>query len=151
MARTDGVHLLYPGHVHSIAGESESGKSMLMLAVAAQVLTDGGRVLFMDYESDPATVLDRLVKLGAPVDAVAERLDYVQPEADPDNGEWSDVSAFLGLLERRYALAVLDGVTEALSVSGVASIDNDDVTGWVRRVPRALARSTGICPAERMK
>ena len=99
MARTDGVKLLYPGHVHSVAGESESGKSMLMLAVAAQVLTDGGRVLFMDYESDPATVLDRLVKLGAPVDAVAERLDYVQPEADPDNGGWSDVSAFLGLLE----------------------------------------------------
>lgn len=143
MARTDGVKLLYPGHVHSVAGESESGKSMLMLAVAAQVLTDGGRVLFMDYESDPATVLDRLVKLGAPVDAVAERLDYVQPEADPDNGGWSDVSAFLGLLERRYALAVLDGVTEALSVSGVPSIDNDEVTGWIRRLPRRIARTTG--------
>ncbi|MCV7566377.1 bifunctional DNA primase/polymerase [Micrococcus luteus] len=143
MARTDGVKLLYPGHVHSVAGESESGKSMLMLAVAAQVLTDGGRVLFMDYESDPATVLDRLLKLGAPVDAVAERLDYVQPEADPDNGGWSDVSAFLGLLERRYALAVLDGVTEALSVSGVPSIDNDEVTGWIRRLPRRIARTTG--------
>lgn len=143
MARTDGVKLLYPGHVHSVAGESESGKSMLMLAVAAQVLTDGGRVLFMDYESDPATVLDRLVKLGAPVDAVAERLDYVQPEADPENGGWADVSAFLALLERRYALAVLDGVTEALSVSGVPSIDNDEVTGWIRRLPRRIARTTG--------
>ncbi|WP_298713560.1 bifunctional DNA primase/polymerase [Micrococcus sp. 2A] len=143
MARTDGVKLLYPGHVHSVAGESESGKSMLMLAVAAQVLTDGGRVLFMDYESDPATVLDRLVKLGAPVDAVAERLDYVQPEADPENGGWADVSAFLALLGRRYALAVLDGVTEALSVSGVPSIDNDEVTGWIRRLPRRIARTTG--------
>lgn len=143
MARTDGVHLLYPGHVHSIIGESESGKSMLTLAVVAETLGAGERVLFVDYESDPATVLDRLVKLGADPADIAARLDYVRPEVDPLNGPWIDARAFQQLQGTVYALAVMDGVTEALSVSGVASIDNDDVTGWVRRVPRALARSTG--------
>lgn len=143
MARTDGVHLLYPGHVHSIAGESESGKSMLMLAVVAETIAAGNRVLFIDYESDPATVVDRLVKLGADPSELAGHLDYVQPATDPVHGPYMEAAAWSALLGNGYALAVLDGVTEALSVSGVASIDNDDVTGWVRRVPRALARSTG--------
>lgn len=143
MARTDGVHLLYPGHVHSIAGESESGKSMLMLAVVAETIAAGECVLFIDYESDPATVVDRLVKLGADPSELAGHLDYVQPATDPVHGPYMEAAAWSALLGNGYALAVLDGVTEALSVSGVASIDNDDVTGWVRRVPRALARSTG--------
>lgn len=143
MERTDGVRLLYPGLVHSVAGESESGKSMLMLAVAAEVLTTGGRVLYLDYESDPQTVLDRLTKLGAPREALAERLDYVRPEADPVEGGADECAAFRDRLRTRYALAVLDGVTEALSVSGLSSNDNDEVTGWIRRVPRCIARGTG--------
>ena len=143
MARTDGVHLLYPGHVHSIAGESESGKSMLMLAVVVETIAAGGRVLFIDYESDPATVVDRLVKMGADPSELADHLDYVQPQTDPVNGPYLEASAWSAVKATRYELAVLDGVTEALSVSGVASIDNDEVTGWIRRVPRALARSTG--------
>lgn len=143
MARTDGVHLLYPGHVHSVAGESESGKSMLMLAVVVETIAAGGRVLFIDYESDPATVVDRLVKMGADPSELADHLDYVQPQTDPVNGPYLEASAWSAIKATRYELAVLDGVTEALSVSGVASIDNDEVTGWIRRVPRALARSTG--------
>ncbi|MCV7505200.1 helicase RepA family protein [Micrococcus luteus] len=143
MARTDGVHLLYPGHVHSVAGESESGKSMLMLAVVVETIAAGGRVLFIDYESDPATVVDRLVKMGANPSELADHLDYVQPQTDPVNGPYLEASAWSAVKATRYELAVLDGVTEALSVSGVASIDNDEVTGWIRRVPRALARSTG--------
>lgn len=143
MARTDGVHLLYPGHVHSVAGESESGKSMLMLAVVVETIAAGGRVLFIDYESDPATVVDRLVKMGADPSELADHLDYVQPQTDPVNGPYLEASAWSAVKATRYELAVLDGVTEALSVSGVASIDNDEVTGWIRRVPRALARSTG--------
>ena len=143
MARTDGVHLLYPGHVHSVAGESESGKSMLMLAVVVETIAAGGRVLFIDYESDPATVVDRLVKMGANPSELADHLDYVQPQTDPVNGPYLEASAWSAIKATRYELAVLDGVTEALSVSGVASIDNDEVTGWIRRVPRALARSTG--------
>lgn len=143
MARTDGIHLLYPGHVHSVAGESESGKSMLMLAVVVETIAAGGRVLFIDYESDPATVVDRLVKMGADPSELAGHLDYVQPQTDPVNGPYLEASAWSAIKATRYELAVLDGVTEALSVSGVASIDNDEVTGWIRRVPRALARSTG--------
>ncbi len=48
-----------------------------------------------------------------------------------------------GLLGQRYDLVVLDGVTEALAVFGAASKDNDEVTAWIRRVPRTLAQRTG--------
>lgn len=142
MVREDGVKLLYRGHVHSVAGESESGKSMLMQAVAAEALADGERVLYLDFESDPATVVGRLLALGADPEALRTRFDYVQPSADP-HGTLPEAGAFHTLCATTYGLAVVDGVTEALSLSGASSMDNDEVTAWVRRVPRTLARTTG--------
>ena len=116
---------------------------MLALAVVVETITAGENVLFVDYESDPATVVDRLRMLGAGPDDLTTHLHYVQPQSDPVNGPFPELEAFGQLKARRYALAVLDGVTEALSVSGAASIDNDEVTAWIRRVPRAIARATG--------
>ena len=44
---------------------------------------------------------------------------------------------------RRYALAVIDGVTDALGIFGCSTIDNDDVAGWIRTVPKQIAARTG--------
>src|SRR5262249_35923303 len=38
MGRTDGIMLLYPGRVHSIAGEPEAGKSWVCLQAAAEAM-----------------------------------------------------------------------------------------------------------------
>lgn len=143
MRRSDGAFLLYPGLVHSVAGESESGKSMLLLAVVAQTLQTGGRVLFLDYESDPSTVVERLSKLGAEAGAVAHGFHYVQPESDPLNGSAQEEAAFTNLVRSKYELVVFDGVTAALTVSRLATNNNDDVTAWMCRLPRRLARLTG--------
>lgn len=143
MRRSDGAMLLYPGLVHSVAGESESGKSMLLLAVVAETLRMGRRVLYLDYESDPSTVTDRLRKLGAEASTVGERFHYVQPESDPQGGPPQEEAAFMDLTRGEYALIVLDGVTAALTVSGLATNNNDEVTTWMRRLPLRLARSTG--------
>lgn len=51
------------------------------------------------------------------------------------------------LLAERAALVVLDGVTEALSTMGRSTLDNDEVTGWVRQVPRRIAQATGAAVA----
>ena len=64
LPRTDGVALLYPGLTHSLHGESESGKSWVAQAEAARILTDGGRVLFVDFESDAGALVERLRLLG---------------------------------------------------------------------------------------
>lgn len=71
------------------------------------------------------------------LDDIAARFVYVTPEARPEDG-LDEL-----LTEQRYDLAVVDGVTEALAISGLKTNDNDDVTGWMRRVPRRIADQTG--------
>lgn len=142
MKRTDGVGLLYPGKVHSIQGEPESGKSMVMHAVIAEALGQGLRVLLLDFESDEGTVINRLKLLGAKPENIQANLDYIRPDVRPyevaaEREEWNQI------LKSRYSLAVIDGVTEAFAVFGVKSIDNDEVTSWGRMVPRMIASRTG--------
>ena len=48
MPRTDGKCLVYPGLVHSIHGESESGKSWIVEHESSRQLQAGGRVLYID-------------------------------------------------------------------------------------------------------
>lgn len=142
LQRTDGVCLLYRGRVHSLHGESESGKSWVALAEAAVQLTAGGNVLMLDFESDASTVVGRLLRLGVAAPTIATRFDYRRPECNPaaladEQQLWNE------LLRDHYSLAVIDGVTEALSVYGTTSKDNDEVTGWIRSTPRRLAAATG--------
>lgn len=147
MPRTDGVGLLYPGMTHSIHGESESGKSMLVQAEAARLLKAGCSVLVIDYEADAGSVVERLRLMGVTREQLA-RLTYVQPEMDYGQTEASR-AAFGALLERTFALVVIDGVTEALaqaptkarSTAGLGG--NDDITVWHDRLPRLLAKRTG--------
>src|SRR5665811_790361 len=83
LARTDGVCLLYPGLIHSLHGESESGKSLVAQYLAAEQIMAGNRVLFIDFESDAATVADRLLMLGAAPDDILEWFVYIRPEVNP--------------------------------------------------------------------
>ena len=141
MPRTDGHHLLYPGRAHSFHGESESGKSLAAQAEATRVLTGGGTVLYIDWESDAAAITGRLLELGAPPQAILERLDYRRPENSPlalrELDEWRQI------LANQYTLAVLDGVTDALGTFGAKTGDNDEIAEWMRTVPRQIAARTG--------
>lgn len=142
MARVDGVHLLYPAAVHSFAGESESGKSWLGLHAMAERLKAGEFVAMIDYESTPAVVFRRLLLMGVPGEALRERFHYLRPEVDPSTLAREHL-AFEELLSRSYAVVVLDGVTEALGTFAVPSKDNDEVSKWVRAIPRRIAHETG--------
>ena len=142
MQRTDGVALLYPGKVNGVHGESESGKSLLMHAVTAEELAAGRRVLFIDFESDQATVVTRILMLGATAEQISANLHYIRPECNP-LALAAERQAWEQLMQTRYSLAVMDGVTEAFSVYGVGSMDNDEVSTWGRNVPRQIAQRTG--------
>lgn len=141
--RDDGQGLLYPGHVHWLHGESESGKSWVAQYAAACVLETGGRVLYIDHESNPSEIVGRLLAMGVGRSDIAERFDYVRPEV-PARTAAEDYAALLG---HDYALAVVDGVTDAVGLDGVTSKDNDEVAGWMRRIPHSLARHTGAAVA----
>jgi hypothetical protein len=74
LPRADGRCLLYPGKVHSVHGESESGKSLLLHAETARLLLDGQRVVILDWESNAQTVVGRLLLMGAPREAIRGHL-----------------------------------------------------------------------------
>lgn len=142
MPRTDGVCLLYPGKIHAFIGESESGKSLIVQAHAVTILNSGGKVLYLDHESDAYSVVKRLQRLGATDDNIARGLVYVRP-ADPLTG--GHRQDFTRLLQTPLALAVIDGVTEALAVvkPGTSTNDNDGVAAFMNAYPGRIARVTG--------
>lgn len=142
MARTDGPSLFYPGKVHTVYGESESGKSWVAQHATVDVLHADGRVLYIDFESDAPDVTGRLTALGAQHDQLlSNAFAYVRPEASPHT--FAEAPEFQQLLEQTWDLAILDGVTEALGLAGKSSLDNDEITAWMRDIPRRIARHTG--------
>lgn len=140
--REDDRCLVYPGKTHSFHGESESGKSMVVQWLAVQSLLAGEAVLYLDFESDEVEVVSRLLMLGAPGQAIIDLFTYVRPETNPYKLA-DERDAWLGLLSRPYALAVIDGVTNALVVFGHKSKENDELSSWSKVFPDPLARRTG--------
>lgn len=139
--RVDGHHLFYAGRVHSLHGESESGKSLVAQAALALELQADHDVLYVDWESDAATIVGRLTLMGVAPSSIAEHLTYIRPETAPhghlERAEWD------ALLARRFTIAVLDGVTDALGTMGATTKDNDEIAAWMRVLPRPLAERTG--------
>jgi len=142
LTRGDEVSLLYPGLVHSVHGESESGKSLIIQIEVAALLNAGLDVLFIDFEMDAGEVTDRLLTFGAGRKQILEHFHYVRPDTDPSTGQ--PLADWHRLLNKRYALAVIDGVTDALSTVGaVQTNDQDGVTAWMRAFPKNIANRTG--------
>lgn len=142
LPRIDGVCLLYRGLTHSLHGESESGKSLLAQVEAVRILAAGGRVLFVDFESDPASVAGRLLEFGATPAQIAAEFVYVRPEVS-HKANSVEAGAFLAHLRDRFDLAVIDGVTDSLALYGAETRDNDGNTRWARELPKAIADHTG--------
>jgi hypothetical protein len=139
--RSDGHCLLYPGMVHSIHGESESGKSLITQTECVRLLNRNEEVLYIDFDSDDRSVVDRLLEFGADPQSIADHFHYLQPEVKPESSD--DRRAWEEMLSAKYVLAVIDGVTDALGVFGCSTNDNDDVARWIRQVPKLIASHTG--------
>jgi hypothetical protein len=141
LPRSDGRALLYPGLVHSVHGESESGKSLVLQIEAARLVRSGRDVLFVDFESDAMSVTGRLTDFGASPEEVRKHFTYVRPQsalrATLDTVAWAQV------LARPYELAVIDGVTDSLMLFSLKTKDNDDIAKWMRGLPRIIAERTG--------
>jgi hypothetical protein len=147
MPRTDGHCLLYPGAVHTISGEPESGKTFACLYAATVELARGSHVAVVDFEDRAGRVVRRLLDLGAHPDQVAAGLRYVRPHepiATRDrDGTWRDnPDAATALLQAvtGTVLVVLDGVTEAMTVHGLDLNSNSDVAAFYDLLPRRITR-----------
>jgi len=139
--RSDGICLLYPGMIHSFHGESESGKSLIGQIEAVRLIMAGQDVLFVDFESDADSVAQRLLDLGATSQSILDHFDYRRPEISPTHDH--EMKAWTNMLKNSYVLAIVDGVTDGLGIFGYSTKDNDDITAWMNKVPKAIAKKTG--------
>lgn len=136
LARTDGPCLLYAGKSHGVFGESESGKTLLAERTALELIEDGREVLYIDFEDGPESAVGRLVGMGARPDAISTRFHYVRPDEPLSAGAWAELESVLDGIE----LAVIDGVTEGLTLHGLALLDNTDIAKWLELIVRPLQR-----------
>lgn len=144
LKRTDGNCLLYPGRFHWIQGESESLKSWIAQIAVAEVLADGGRGAYVDFEDHASTVVARLLALGVSREVLNDptRFVYIRPDETVTGDEaWTDLYAALDLAP--LDVVVFDGVTEAMTSEDLNPNDNKDVAAWVRLLARPVADHTG--------
>jgi hypothetical protein len=140
LKRTDGHGLIYTGRVHSIYGESESGKSWIAQIATAEMLKDDKKVIYIDFESDAIDIVNRLKSLGVSRANLLQYFTYIRPDGPRD----SDDPYWQAILEPKSAeLVIIDGVTESLTMWGGETKDNDAITRWMRIFPRTVATASG--------
>lgn len=140
LTRTDGKSLIYAGKVHSIYGESESGKSWVAQIATAEMLRSDKKVIYIDFESDPQDIVKRLKALGVSRANLLQYFTYIRPESARATSDpyWE------AILEPDSAhLVIIDGVTESLTMWGGETVDNDSITKWMRQFPRTVANRSG--------
>ena len=130
-ARNDGVPLLYRGKEHSIASEPECGKTWWMALQVAHVLKSGGRVVWVEFEDDPETVVGERL-MSAALGLLAGRLTRVQfcfsrPETPYRGAEYLDLLRFD---DGAADLVVFDGVTEGMHLFGLDPMNQNDAAKW---------------------
>lgn len=135
LTRRDGKRLLYPAAIHSVSGEPGSGKTWVALVAAAQEIGDGRNVLMLDFEDRPQTIIARLQTLGVPTGKILNHLRYIRP----DTALQPTSHAALDQAAQNCTLAIIDGITEAMTMHGLSLMDNEDVARWLHLIPRRIA------------
>ena len=140
LKRSDGAGLIYPGKVHSFYGESESGKSWIAQIATAELLKTDQKVIYIDFESDAIDIVNRLKVLGVSRANLLQYFSYIRPDGprDVNDSYWQDI-----LEPDSAVLVIIDGVTEALTMWGGQTKDNDEITRWMRIFPRTVATASG--------
>lgn len=139
LRRADGIPLLYDGAVHTIAGESESGKTWLTLIAALQLLAEAQRVVFLDFEDRADRVIGRLMALGATPQQIRDHFQYIRPDRPLDDDGRAALAPHLDTTTAGTRLVIVDGVTEAMTMHGFDLNSNADSALFQALIPRWIA------------
>lgn len=136
-ARIDEKCLFYAGKLHALNGEPESGKSWLAQHTTVQAVTAGLHVCYFDFEDSPAGVIGRLISLGADPTDLINRFTYINP-----SGPFTPQA--VAVVRQRFtthrpALAVIDGMNEAMTTLELDPDSTKDTAKFFRVLPRRLA------------
>lgn len=160
LARDDGANLMYRGRVNMMFGSSESAKSWIALQTCLQEIVKGERVLYLDFEDEPISTLDRLQRLGAGHDDIRSQFFYIRPEeplAPMQRNRWGQVNETQGGKDSQEVfestidavdptLIVADGMTVLYGLHGLDANDavsTDVITTWLKKLTRN-GRSTVV-------
>jgi DNA-binding CsgD family transcriptional regulator/RecA/RadA recombinase len=128
------------GLIHIVYGEPESGKTILALRWALDVIEAGGRVVIVDEESGPAKIGGLLGDMGADPEKVDQQLRYFAfPSLDLK--AWKE--AAIEILEFQPQLIIMDSLTDLMANAGIDENKGAEVTQWMLGVPQMMARSPG--------
>ena len=118
LARTDGRCLIYAGLPHTICGESESLKSWAALLACRSYIDSGFAALYVDFEGDEWTVVERARIVGIPEGAIGCTFRYTTP-AEPLKGNTNAIAdLLLEEIDLKPSLVVLDGVPRRTRCTG---------------------------------
>lgn len=141
LARVDGFNLFYPGRVHNLIGESGSLKTWVSLLGAHQEIKKGNRVLFLDYEDVPVSVISRMVDFGHTEQELVSQFLYFRPDEKMNSAAWEMLESLLALPgEPVVTLAILDGVTGMMTQLSLKVNDQEDVEEFYNKLPKRIAR-----------
>jgi 5S rRNA maturation endonuclease (ribonuclease M5) len=136
--RTDGRGLFYPGKSHAIISETEAGKTWFALAACYDEINADRHVLYVDFEDDQGSIAGQLLTMGALHEKVLEFFHYIRPEEPLGNG--ANLAILRDVVERYHpTLAVVDGVTEAMTMHGLDPLKNVDAALFGHILTRRLA------------
>lgn len=130
--RSDGQPFIYPAAVNIIFGPPETGKTLALSAIAADVLFSGGSALWIDidHNGDEATIA-RFRSFGVPAKVLRDRARFrlATPE---DKDEVLRVVKDSSVW--KPTLVALDSVGELLPMFGANSNSDDEYTAVHRAV-----------------
>lgn len=130
--------LLYSGKINGVHGDSEAGKSWFSQHIASQEIRGGRHVLYLDFEDDASGVYGRLLDLGATEDQIRTYFHYVNPQNKLTVFEQASYMKLIQM-DAPHSLAVVDGVTEAMSLENLTGRDENEVAKWHHLVTKPLA------------
>lgn len=136
--------ILYRRTVHTLAGEPESGKSVLAYGWMLDEMLTGRGVMLIDEEAGPDDVFAKFRALGAADSLLVDHLTYFEPDG------WDllapeTVNQLLTLVtEREISLVLIDSTAAALTNSQLDEDKAKDVTRFYKQVLLRLAQE-GAC------
>jgi hypothetical protein len=110
----------------------------MVIAASFHEMKAGHHVLYIDFEDDEGGIAGRLLTLQLPADMILKQFHYLRPKQSV-NTEVNLADLFDTLETHNPLLAVIDGITEAMTTHGKDPNKNKDIAEFAAMLPRKLA------------